>query len=61
MQRKTQDRIDRIVVAVIAILILGLVLGLTLFVRAKAPCSWLNLLPAKDVPGRCLQVTVVRK
>lgn len=33
-----------------------LFLALVLWARAALPCSAWNVLPAKDVPGRCLTV-----
>jgi hypothetical protein len=47
--RNTDVAYRIIVLAVLAALVAG---GLVL--RAEAPCSWFSLVPAKDVPARCL-------
>lgn len=37
----------------LALLVIALIVG-SIYVHAKAPCSSLGWLPAKDVPARCL-------
>jgi hypothetical protein len=49
MSRNTDSAFKVLVGIVLAALLAG---GLVL--RAEAPCSWFNLVPAKDVPARCL-------
>lgn len=49
---------DRTLAAIGFIVLMVVLIGLAVLIRAKAPCSLLNLADAKDVPGRCLTVTV---
>jgi hypothetical protein len=44
---------DEAIAFLLALLVAALIVG-GIYVRAKAPCSALGWMPAKDVPARCL-------
>jgi hypothetical protein len=57
-EQQHEDRIVKAIAAAVVLVVLVVFVGGGLLLRAKLPCSWLNTLPAKDVPGRCLTVEV---
>jgi hypothetical protein len=49
MSRRTDSVTGLVFGVAIAVIVAG-----SLVFRAEAPCSWFGLVPAKDVPARCL-------
>lgn len=53
MTRVKRDWVAVVAGALIIAIVVALV-ALSIWARVAAPCEWVNWLPAKDVPARCL-------
>jgi hypothetical protein len=48
----------KVIATVLFVAIVAVCVAVPIWVHAAAPCSWLDWLPAKDVPARCLTIGV---
>lgn len=56
-KRKSKDDwLVNLIAGVIVFAIFAVVIGGLIYVRAAAPCKYIDWMPAKDVPARCFTV-----